>query len=265
MTDIHEGALPSAPSGDSSAYSIDTSDIEGGTFGGGLPGSSQNRRKMSIIALAVLGALVLGFLVYHFALSGGSSNPTANSPNNAAGTSNTALSSNGSSSGSGQGSGAISGPPSATSSTTTSVVPFQVYTSRDPFVPVALPILTGSSSLFGSTLSVTTTTIPVILPPAVTTIPTPGGPSSGSTTTVAGQPAGPPPSQTHVFDLISVFTANGQPTANVTVDGQGYQVFDGEVFNGNFTVVTLDVSTNCGTFLYADYEFELCSGQQATV
>jgi len=261
MSDTAMGTLPAAQA--NTPFQVDTSGIDLGETGGGGGGRSQREKVMIAILVAVL--VVGGIVLLAKKLHGSPSTPSASSP--------TSATSPGGSATTTPGGGSVqprSGTaPSSTQATLAPLAPFQVYTSRDPFVPVALPVGTGSLSEFGVTLQVTTTTaLPPIVPGASSTTATvPGQTTTTTTTTTAPTPTSPQPvpSTTHVIELISVYTSNGQPTGNVTVDGVAYTVYDGSTFATNFTVIDLDTTTSCGTFLYADYEFELCSGQQATV
>ncbi len=256
-----------SPSGDSDAYSIDTGNLESG---GGLEGvktGPARKNKLIVVMLAVVLAAVLVFgylkLTGSKGTSGKSSQKTSTLTHP---TGNTVAGQTQNSSGSfGSGSAGSESASGGSQSSSLPVVPYQVYTSRDPFSPVALPVLSGDGPLFGQTLALTPTTQPSTGTSQVTSTTSGSSSSSTTSTTSAAAPQGPPPSTTHTIELISIFTSDGQPTANVTVDSQGYQVYDGEVFDGNFTVVTLSVATGCGTFLYADYEFQLCEGQQAQV
>ncbi len=276
MSDVQEGTLPPPPTGDngSGEFEVDTSGID---FGGGplTGGGRTQRERILLIVGGVVAVLLVVFLVTKVLHK--SSTPSASSGSSA--TSLTTPSAPGSAGNGGTGSsGALgsSGASGSSSPSATSIpaaAPYQVYTSRDPFVPVALPILSSSANLFGVTLSVTTTTVAVpVTPTAPSSPPQPTAPTSSIPSTTAppvtqpNQSSGPPPSQTHIIELISVYTSNGQPTANLKVDGTTYAPeYEGSTFDSNFTVVTLDATTSCGTFLYADYEFQLCSGQEATV
>lgn len=63
-----------------------------------------------------------------------------------------------------------------------------------------------------------------------------------------------------VVGLVEVFEDNdGTPTAQVTVNGTGYEVVEGEDFAGRFRA--LDVDEQCVTFLYGDQRFTLCEGE----
>ncbi len=264
MSITQEDATQGLPSADNDAYSIDTSGIDSPqAIVGGKPATNSSRRILIIVLVIVVVAAAAFGATRLFSHGPGSTATTTTlaSSSGLAGTTSTSSVSVGTNSPTGSsgqsGSAQVNGLPS---------IPYQVYTTRDPFTPVALPVLSGDGQLFGIALNVgaassssSSTTTQV----TASTLPSSG--STSTSTTNAQAPAGPPPSTTHTIELISIFTSNGQPTANVTVDSQGYQVYDGEVFDGNFTVVILSTATGCGTFLYADYEFQLCEGQQAQV
>lgn len=87
-----------------------------------------------------------------------------------------------------------------------------------------------------------------------------GGGGSGSTTTTV-QP-GTDPTRGTTIALVEVFVENGVEKAVVRVDGQLYEVVEGQVFAGRFQVVEIDIVTGCADFLYGDRAFTLCEGQE---
>jgi len=57
--------------------------------------------------------------------------------------------------------------------------------------------------------------------------------------------------------------ASGQNTeASIQVDGLLYQVTPGQTFAGNYYVVDLSQSTQCGDFTHGGARFHTCKGQQ---
>jgi len=57
--------------------------------------------------------------------------------------------------------------------------------------------------------------------------------------------------------------ASGQSTqASIQVDGLLYQVTPGQTFAGNYYVVDLSQSTQCGDFTHGGAPFHTCKGQQ---
>lgn len=82
---------------------------------------------------------------------------------------------------------------------------------------------------------------------------TPGGPGGG----------GLSPGDV-VLRRVAVDPDNGDPFATLAVGGEIFETNAGERFgpNGEFMVVSLDVGTECGTFLFGDESFSLCVGQQ---
>jgi hypothetical protein len=59
--------------------------------------------------------------------------------------------------------------------------------------------------------------------------------------------------------LIDVFTRNGEPVVQVSVDGETFVVGEGERFAGNFQVTNIEGT--CATFLFGDESFTLCEGE----
>lgn len=76
--------------------------------------------------------------------------------------------------------------------------------------------------------------------------PTDEGPDGGSSETIGG----------HTVVLLSIFTQDGEPVAQVEVDGVVYIVGEGETFDDNFEL--LDISGDCATFRFGDERFTLC-------
>lgn len=88
-----------------------------------------------------------------------------------------------------------------------------------------------------------------------------GGTGTTSTTTTTIQP-GTDPVRGTTIALVEVFVENGVDTALVRVNGQLYEVVEGEVFAGRFEVVDIDVAAGCADFLFGDRAFTLCEGQE---
>lgn len=89
-------------------------------------------------------------------------------------------------------------------------------------------------------------------------LPIPGEPGE------PGQPGQPSPAPSNVV-LRVIEVDNGQEVATLDVDGELFEASAGERFgpNGEFMVVSLDVGTQCGVFLFGDESFSLCVGQGA--
>ncbi len=62
--------------------------------------------------------------------------------------------------------------------------------------------------------------------------------------------------------LQDVFTEGGRAKANVRVNDTVHKVSAGQVFAGNFKVVSLSQSDRCGRFLFGDDSFRLCKGEE---
>ncbi|NOX29210.1 MAG: hypothetical protein GXP35_04035 [Actinobacteria bacterium] len=137
---------------------------------------------------------------------------------------------------------------------------FEVFGGKNPFErPTLLP--SGASRVDTSS-----TTTPDGTP--VTTTPADG--SSGGTatdadtadTTTTTQPVEVDPIRNQVIGLVEVFDDNGTVTATVKVGSTVYRVQKDQVFEGSYKVVSLDIATGCGTFLFGDVPFDLCEGQE---
>jgi hypothetical protein len=173
-------------------------------------------------------------------------------------------------------------PPSASPPTTVSAPAdgtpetFQGFSSKNPFHP--LLDLGGGDSGGGSTSGgdigtgggvstggdTTATTFPPDLggeTPA--TIPSDDGGStsgtggSGPTTTTV------PPRQPDRVGLLEVYAnQSGGAVASVRVNDATYQVARGDRFAGSYQVISLDLPTRCGDFLFGDDRFRLCEGDE---
>lgn len=177
-----------------------------------------------LVALGILGAVLVGVLLWQFVLSGddgdSGSAPIASTP----------------------------APGASTTTTTTTTAPpgqpgsFNVFATKNPFQPLVQPTSGGTGGTGGTGGGGTTT--PTTVPP--TNVPGTNGavPPSGSTVAV-----------------LDVFVSNGVRTARVQVGSTVYTVTTGQTFAVSYRVVSL--SETCGVFQYADSTFELCEGEQA--
>ncbi len=82
------------------------------------------------------------------------------------------------------------------------------------------------------------------------------------TTTSTTTPVETDPVRDESVSLIEVFDDNGVETATVRVGSTAYRVQEDQVFAGSYRVVSLDLDSGCGTFLYGDSRFDLCEGQE---
>jgi hypothetical protein len=216
------------------------------------PGTAASRRTP--ILIGVVAVLILGFLA--FKLLGGSDDapPIENSPPLASGTT----------------------VPRAGSTTTTTrpSETFEVFNTKNPFLP-----LRGSgagSSGSGTTTGGTTTggtgtsTGGTGTGGTTATTTSTGGTGTGTGTGTGGTTAtttgasggGTAPSRGERVTLLDVFTEAGVLKANVKVNDTVYKVAAGEEFATNYKVVSLSASTECGRFLFGDDQFRLCRGEQ---
>ena len=87
------------------------------------------------------------------------------------------------------------------------------------------------------------------------------GSPNPTATPSSGGPGGPNPGgQQRRVTLIDVFKQDGTQMATVEVADKTYTVKKGDTFATDFKVV--DLTSNCGTFLFGDERFSLCVGQE---
>ena len=161
------------------------------------------------------------------------------------------------------------GPPGAAPTTTSpAAAGTPVYTSKDPFLPlVNLNAGSGSSgsgssgsgASTGSGSSSTGSTGSGAGSSSSTTTTTGGGGASsagaapgGSTSPTAGQ----------LFEVLDIFASGSTTQASVQVDGSEYTVSPQDTFAGNYFVVDLSVSTQCGDFTHGGVPFHACKGEK---
>jgi hypothetical protein len=130
-----------------------------------------------------------------------------------------------------QGGPTITRSPTPRATTTPTPVPetFEVFEGKDPFRPLVAP--------------------------------TQGSPAPQPTDSPGGSPqpsAEPTPGQR--VELVEIFTQNGTRYATVEVNGKSYTVKEGDTFADNYRV--LDLTAECGTFVFGDERFTLCVGQE---
>jgi hypothetical protein len=72
-----------------------------------------------------------------------------------------------------------------------------------------------------------------------------------------------PPRQQDRVGLLEVYpNQSGGPVASVRVNDATYQVARGDRFAGSYQVISLDLSSRCGDFLFGDDRFRLCEGDE---
>ena len=196
-------------------------------------------RRRLIVLLSIAGVLVLAaVLKFTVFKGGGGGSATATSqlttlPSSSGGT-------------------GLTGSTTSTSEASRSTTPpatFDVFATKNPFEPVV--IVTPPD------------TTPVTTPGGGTTpSTTPGGgttPPGGSTTTTSTPSVNPSPGTS--VALLDVFpTAGGANQAKVQVGSTVYTVGVGSVFATSYRVVNL--SGQCGQFLFGDAPFKLCEGEE---
>jgi len=130
---------------------------------------------------------------------------------------------------------------------------FELFASKDPFEPLIdpTPATTGTATPPATTDPGTTdpgTTDPGTTDPGLTD---PGTTDPGT----GGQAVGG-----HTVRLVDVFSQDGSPRAQVSVDGSVYTVAEGETFAESFQLTS--VSGTCATMLFGDDQFTLCEGEE---
>jgi hypothetical protein len=214
---------------------------------------AQNRRALIFLG-AGLGVLLL-FLAFKLLSGGGGSPAPFSSPSVTTTTEPVA------------GSPGSAGP--ATTSANAGGAP--VYTSKDPFTPL-VNTNSGSSSGAGSSSSGSGPSSGTGSGASSGSGPGGTGSSSGSTTTTtngggassAGAAPGGSTSPTagQRFEVLDIFASGQSAAASVVVDGTQYQVTAQETFAGNYFVVDLSTSTQCGDFTHGGAPFHACKGQK---
>lgn len=84
-----------------------------------------------------------------------------------------------------------------------------------------------------------------------------GGPTPAPTSTARPSDGD---GETRTVTLLDIFTQDGELMATVSVDGQEFTVTEGETFADNFRLIEL--TEECGTFVFGDEQFTLCIGQE---
>ncbi|MBI2168100.1 MAG: hypothetical protein HYU28_01165 [Actinobacteria bacterium] len=115
---------------------------------------------------------------------------------------------------------------------------FEIAELRDPFTEPLRPIL--ADLLLGQLIGVP-----------------PGGGQPGQPSQPGAVPAG--------VRLLSIQEdIDGVVFASVDIDGEIFEAAEGEIFgpNDEFMVVDLNITTQCGIFLFGDEPFSLCVGGQ---
>jgi cytoskeletal protein RodZ len=130
---------------------------------------------------------------------------------------------------------------------------FELFASKDPFEPLidSTPAATGATAP-------ATTAPPATITPGTTD---PGTTDPGTTDPGTTDPgAGGQAVGGHTVRLVDVFSQNGSPRAQVSVDGSVYTVAEGETFADSFQLTS--VSGTCATMLFGDDQFTLCEGEE---
>lgn len=216
----------------------------------------ENRR--AVIAGGVGIVLILVVVAYGALSGGGGSTPPVGAPPVTATT--------------------IGAGPSGSPGTIPGVPPSaQVYTSKDPFTPLAS---TSTSTTTPASSTSSTTAAPAGSASSgqapggsgtgtgssgtsatTTTVPPPGG-NAGASGAGTGTGTSTSPTRGQPVELEDVYATGSRTYASITVDDSLYQVTIDQTFAGNYTVVDLSLSTQCGDFTHGGVPFHLCKGQQ---
>lgn len=158
---------------------------------------------------------------------------------------------------------------------TAPVESFEVFNTKNPFVPlrgaataVGTGATTGTGTATGGTGTATGTTGAGTTGTGGTGTGTTGtGTATGTTGTSGPSGAARPGGSTEPrrgarVSLMDVFSEAGKVVANVRVNDQVFKVSAGQVFGTNFQVVSLSQGDDCGRFLFGDDQFRLCKGEE---
>ena len=146
---------------------------------------------------------------------------------------------------------------------------FEVFTTKNPFLALRTAAATPAAG-------------PAVVTPAPAA-PAPVAPAPAASAPVAAAPTAPAPTVTAAPGVVTaaptgaqatapvrtirvavldVFTEGDRVLANVRVNDTVSKVGAGESFANNFKVVSLELDTRCGKFLYGDDQFRLCRGEE---
>lgn len=151
--------------------------------------------------------------------------------------------------------------------TTTTTAPrataetFEIFTTKNPFVPLRSPAGGGgggstTATTAGGTTGGTTATTSVANRTGAA-----GTSTGGASGTTSGGGSTAPRQGTRVA-VLDVFTEGGKVMANVKVNDTVSKVAVGQTFATNFKATSLSQSTGCGQFLFGDEPFRLCKGEE---
>jgi hypothetical protein len=186
-------------------------------------------KKLLIILGAVAGAALVFFLVTQVLLGGEEEPVAAPAPAPVTGATGST--------------GTVPAPEPSESPTATQT-PRSVtnFSGRDPFsTPPELVSPTAAASE-----STEPTTEPTTEPQAAD----PTAPTNGRSTDVTGKEV----------TLRQVYLRAGDAKVTVEVEGTTFIKGVGQVFADNYRVSSIDLASDCATFLYGDESFELCTG-----
>ncbi len=120
---------------------------------------------------------------------------------------------------------------------------FQVFEARDPFEQLVAAANAGEGG--GGTAEGDTSSTPPLSAPPATATPTPAATGQAQGATV---------------ELVDIYDDAGMPTAQVTVNGVGYDAQAGETFAGGDGMVE-EIDPPCATIIYRDNRMNLCEGE----
>jgi hypothetical protein len=124
---------------------------------------------------------------------------------------------------------------------------FEVFATKNPFLP--LRTAGGAAAPAGGAG-----------PPTGGAAAAPAPARTGGATT--GPAGGVEPRRGARVALLDVFAEGAATMANVRVNDTVHKVTAGQVFAGNFKVVSLSQAEGCGRFLFGDDSFRLCKGEE---
>lgn len=172
----------------------------------------------------------------------------------------------------------IAPPPAAGAPGETPVESFEVFNTKNPFVP--LRVVAGAGGSAGTTGGAGTTGAGTTAAGTTAggtgtttgTSTTGGGTATGTGTGGTGTTTGTSgtaktggatePRRGARVALLDVFSEAGKVVANVRVNDQVFKVSAGQAFGTNFQAVSLSQADDCGRFLFGDDQFRLCKGEE---
>lgn len=156
---------------------------------------------------------------------------------------------------------------------------FEVFSSKNPFLPLRTPAGSSGGATTGGTTSGGAGTGGTTTGGTTSGGATTGGTSTGTRTSTGGATTGgtsstgtgtgtstsggtTEPRRSDRVTLLDVFVESGRVMANVKVNDTVYKVAAGDTFATSYKVLSLSQADDCGRFTFGDDTFRLCRGEQ---